>query len=700
MTVLEYIEKIHSISDELALAGSVVPNTNLILHVLNGVGSEYKKIVVAVRAYDTPINLEELHDKLIEYKSFLAREVAKHTNGFTANVAQFNRNKSSHSDTAIGPMINTHTFNSTNIQTNNHMEILSKAVATQFVEDQFPSLPSQTKDTSVTSHTLPIWSILSLSLHSFANSNAPVTNISSSLPSSVATNFLATDQSDSTSLQNHRTISSAHSPQTSPPSSSSKTTSHSFPNSFMASQPRQYPSYDHSLQKPSFQTNLKNKLQINVLRQHKTWELVPRMSNQNVVGCKWVYRVKHHPDGSVARYKARLVAKGFHQQLGIDYFETFSPVIKPNTIRVMLTLALSQGWPIHQLDVNNAFLHNHLSEEVFMSQPPGFVDTTYPKHVCRLHRSIYDLKQASRAWFEELKRFVLSFGFTNATSDTSLFVYTHGDSIMYFLVYVDDLFITGSSSVLVRKFIDTLSGQFLVKDLGYLHHFLGVKSATPLSSSSSLVLKDGTSATDATQHRKLIGSMQYLSISQPDIAYAHSISHGLFLNHSSSNHFTAYCDVNWAGNRDDFTSTSAFIIFLGFNPVSWCSKKQRTIARSSTKAEYRSIASTTTEIMWLRNLLHELQVSLFRPPQLLCDNLGATYLCANPVFHSRMKHIALNYHFVREQVSTGQLQVAHVSTIHQLAVLLTKPLHKTRFQLLRNKIGVSDDATILRGHNR
>ena len=132
--------------------------------------------------------------------------------------------------------------------------------------------------------------------------------------------------------------------------------------------------------------------EFNALARNGTWELVPPSPKQNLVGCKWVFRIKRKSDGSIDRYKARLVAKGFHQRPGLDYTETFSPVIKPTTIRVVLCLALRHSWPIQQLDVNNAFLQGSLSEEVYMAQPRGFVDDQLPNHVCRLHKAIYGLK--------------------------------------------------------------------------------------------------------------------------------------------------------------------------------------------------------------------------------------------------------------------------------------------------------------------
>ena len=215
--------------------------------------------------------------------------------------------------------------------------------------------------------------------------------------------------------------------------------------------------------------------EFNALLRNGTWDLVPPSSSTNLVGCKWVFRIKRNSDGTVDRYKARLVAKGFHQRPGIDYKETFSPVIKPTTIQIVLSLAVTNGWPLHQLDINNAFLHGTLSEAVFMSQPPGFIDSQFPTHVCQLRKALYGLRQAPRAWYHELRSFLLSYGFTNAVSDPSLFIYNHNAQLIYFMVYVDDLVVTGNDPSSIASFITAISTKFSVKDLGFLHYFLGIE---------------------------------------------------------------------------------------------------------------------------------------------------------------------------------------------------------------------------------
>ncbi len=206
-----------------------------------------------------------------------------------------------------------------------------------------------------------------------------------------------------------------------------------------------------------------------------TWSLVPPLATHNIVGCKWVYKLKTHNDGYIARYKARLVAKGFHQQQRVDYDETFSPVIKLPTVRMILSLAVSLNWPLRQFDVSNAFLHGILKEEVYMTQPQGYVDPNQPHHVCKLHKLIYGLKQASSAWFERFTGQLLQCGFTASTADSSLFIYRSKTVVAYLLLYVDDIVLTNNTPAFLDHLITHLSSIFELKDLGPLHYFLGIQ---------------------------------------------------------------------------------------------------------------------------------------------------------------------------------------------------------------------------------
>ena len=209
-----------------------------------------------------------------------------------------------------------------------------------------------------------------------------------------------------------------------------------------------------------------------------TWELVPLDSTQNVVGCKWIFCTKYLPDGSIDRYKSRLTAKAFHQCPRVNFHDTFNLVVKPTTIKIVLSLVVICGWSLQQLDVNDAFLQDTLSKDVFMKQPQGFIDNEKPDHVYKLCKVIYGRKQAPHAWYHELHQFLLSSGFHNSYTDTLLFVLNNSGTILYLLVYIDDIIITGCNVGVVQTFIKLLSQCFSLKDLGTLSYFLGVEVAS------------------------------------------------------------------------------------------------------------------------------------------------------------------------------------------------------------------------------
>ena len=273
-----------------------------------------------------------------------------------------------------------------------------------------------------------------------------------------------------------------------------------------------------------------------------------------------------------------------------------------------------------------------------------------------------------------------------------------------------------------------LSQHKYVRDLLANTSMSGAKDvSTPLSTTQSLQLIDGTAAVDSSEFRRIIGRLQYLSLTRPDISFVvnklsqfmhkpttnywtttkrllrylkQTIFHGIKIHKAGLPILRTYSDADWAVNVDDRTSTSAYIIFLSSNPISWSSKKQRAVARSTIEAEYRELANVASETMWLSTLLKELAFPVTESPQLLCDNLGATHLSFNPVHHSRRKRIQIDLHFVRDLVHKGSLQVKHVHTQDQIPDMLTKPLSRQRTKLLWNKIGLANGSSILRGRIR
>lgn len=462
--------------------------------------------------------------------------------------------------------------------------------------------------------------------------------------------------------------------------------------------------------------------EICALLDNKTWTLVPRPPDKNVVSNKWIYRIKRLSNGQVERFKARLVAKGFTQQSGLDYTETFSPVVKATTIRILLALATMNNWPIKQLDVSNAFLHGDLHNEIYMEQPPGFIDSAHPSFVCRLHKSLYGLKQAPREWFHRLSQFLHQFGFNPSKADTSLFIYRVGTDIMFLLCYVDDLVVMGSTSSLVHRFIRAIQSEFPVRDLGDLHFFLGIEAnrlpngllltqsryisdllkrtgmedakacSSPMVVAPTLSKTMGTSLSDGQPYRQVVGALQYLSMTRPDIAFSvnklcqfmhaptdehwkavkrllrylkGTMSYGLFFDKACSLQLQCFTDSDWGGCPDDRRSTSGFGIFLGNCLVSWMAKKQPTIARSSSESEYKSIANATAEVLWIKSLLAEIGYPCSSKILLWCDNIGAVYLTANPIFHysNCCSHL---YLFVITVNATKTLSLSKINFPHWL----------------------------------
>ncbi|PKA61094.1 Retrovirus-related Pol polyprotein from transposon TNT 1-94 [Apostasia shenzhenica] len=363
-----------------------------------------------------------------------------------------------------------------------------------------------------------------------------------------------------------------------------------------------------------------------------------------------------------------------------------------------------------------------------MEQPPGFTYPQYPSHVCHLQKSFYGLKQAPRAWFNRLGGWLHTQDFLGSKTDTTLFYRCTSSSKVYIFIYVDDILIKGDDPKAITAIIQSLSKEFSIRDLGYAHYFLGIElhshskgsllsqskyilgllqrakmdGAHPISTPIfTLSIKTSPTMNDPLLYRSIIGVLQYVTITRPDITFVVSracqfmhaptedhwtgvkrilrylkgtILYGPQFHRHSSHTLHAFSDADWAGSPNDRRSTGGFAIFLGNNLISWSSKKQSTVSRSSTEAEYKAIANAIAELVWLQSLLNELHLPVTGTPTLWCDNIGATNLTANPVFHAHTKHVEIDFHFVRERVASHQLKVSYISTKNQLADIFMKPL--------------------------
>jgi len=457
--------------------------------------------------------------------------------------------------------------------------------------------------------------------------------------------------------------------------------------------------------------------ELHALQSNHTWDLVDLPPGKKAISSKWVYKVKLHSDGSLERFKARLVIRGFTQRYGIDYQEVFSPVVKMTTIRVILALAAARHWGLFQLDVNNAFLHGDLDEEVYMTVPQGVPN---PSHkVCRLRKSLYGLKQASRQWFSKLSHTLTGLGYQQSKHDYSLFLNKSSTGITIIAVYVDDILITGSDLAEIRHVKQHLHHCFGIKDLGPLHYFLGLEVsrlpagvvlsqhkftqdllqaanisalnpvATPLPLNCKLTPTEGSLLDDPSHYRGLIGKLNFLCHTRPDLSFAvqhlsqfmqtpraphlHALTHllrylkgtagqGLFLRASDRLTLTAFSDSDWASCPSTRRSVTGYAILFGSSLISWKSKKQHTVSKSSSEAEYRAMSHAASEITWLVRLLAELGVSSLKPVTLFCDNQSAIHIARNPVFHECTKHIEVDCHFTRDKVLEGLLQLSYLPT--------------------------------------
>ncbi|RVX19140.1 Retrovirus-related Pol polyprotein from transposon RE1 [Vitis vinifera] len=429
------------------------------------------------------------------------------------------------------------------------------------------------------------------------------------------------------------------------------------------------------------------------LQKNETWELVECPPGKKPVGCHWIYTMKYKAYGSIERFKARLVAKGYTQTYEIDYTETFAPVAKINTIRVLLSLAANLDWPLQQFDEKNVFLLGELSEEVYMDLPPGcMVSEKQCQKVCKLKKSLYGLKQSLRAWFGRFTKSMRAFGYRQSNSDHTLFLKKQHGKITTLIVYVDDMVVTGNDPEERKALQNYLSREFEMKDLGPLKYFIGIETGmsgcqpvnTPIEEGLKLCVEPNQVSTDKRRYQRLVGRLMYLAHARPDLAYALSVV-SQYMHNTGEQHMNAvmrilrylknaprkgilfaknvdhqsievYTDADWAGAVDDRRSTSGYFTFVGGNLVKWKSKKQNVVARSSAEAEFRAA----------------------------CD------IAHNPVQHDRTKHVEVDRFFIKEKLDDKIVELPKIRSEDQLADILTKAVLSQVFSKFLDKLGMCD----------
>lgn len=484
--------------------------------------------------------------------------------------------------------------------------------------------------------------------------------------------------------------------------------------------------------------------EMNSLNENQTWELCELPTGAKLLPCKWVYKVKMNSDGSINKYKARLVAKGYNQRFGIDYNQTFSPVAKMPTIRSLLSIAANEKLHLVQFDVSTAFLYGKLDEVIYIKQPDGYNDNT--NKVCKLLRSLYGLKQAPRCWNECFGKFLINQGFTVSDADPCLYIRNQDGKLLIIALYVDDGLVAATDTKDLDQFTEQLKSRFkvVVRPATY---FLGLEITThsnynitiSQSAYSQKLLKrfrfedckpvstpmlKGTDLTQCNKngigtfpYRQAVGALLYLMTgTRPDIAYSVSyLSRSLenptqeditrvkrvfryiagtihksitYKSEYSGKALQCYSDADFGGCNLTGRSTSGVVIMYSGGIISWLSQRQATVATSTTEAEIIASTEAVKEIIWLKRLFESLHIKLTEVPVLQVDNSAAVKLAQNPEFHRRTKHIDIKNLFVREKVIDGTIKVLQISTEHQLADIMTKPVNRIQINKICLKIGL------------
>jgi transposase InsO family protein len=482
------------------------------------------------------------------------------------------------------------------------------------------------------------------------------------------------------------------------------------------------------------------------LLENNTWTLEVPPTGVKPIPVKWVFKIKKDATGRFERFKARLVVKGYRQKEGVDFNEVFAPVSKYSTLRTLLAKVTAEDMEIHQVDIKTAFLHGELEEEIYIEQPEGYEEGP-PGTACKLNKSLYGLKQAPRAWFSRLNRELEDFGFKASDADPSLFTLHNKANSVYLLVYVDDILIAGDDTTTVNAIKQKLLKSFQGRDLGEITSFLGINisrdrakkelkidqkgmikdiieefgmedakpRSTPMSTSLKLTKNEGeTLDKEKYPYGTLVGKLMFLAVAtRPDLAYtvgaltrfmanptivhwqvakdvvrylAKTPERGITFR-GSNTELKVYCDADYAGDIDTRRSTTGYVFMMSGGATSWNSKRQPTVAVSTTEAEYMAAAAAVKEGLWMRKLLESLNVKVDKI-NIMCDNQSAIKLLKNPIFSVRSKHIDVIHHFARERVLRGDVVFNYIHTKKMLADVMTKALPTEQHEELCAQMGV------------
>nr|GEX58051.1 ribonuclease H-like domain, reverse transcriptase, RNA-dependent DNA polymerase [Tanacetum cinerariifolium] len=491
------------------------------------------------------------------------------------------------------------------------------------------------------------------------------------------------------------------------------------------------------------------KVELDSINRNNTWELTTLPKGHKAIGLKWLFKTKKDANRNIIKHKARLVAKGYIQEHGIDFEEVFAPVARMETIRLLLAITANNKWKVHHLDVKSAFLHRDLKEEVYVTQPEGFIKRQDNGKVYRFIKALYGLRQAPSAWNIKLDNTLKSLDFKKCALEQVIYTKTSKDSTLLIGVYVDDLIITGTPKKEIDKFKAQMEENFEMSDLGLLAYYLGIevtqtdgdisikqsayankilKEAGMLDCNETLIPMDpGTRLTkvtegtmvNSTEYRSLIGCLRYLLHTRPDLSYSYSVGllsrfmqerreqhmkairqvlryikgtkdYRITYMHNEGNKIHGFSDSSYGVNTQEGKGTTGIIFYYGESPISWSTQKQATVAISSYESEFIAATAAATQALWLKRLLSKLTHSQEDKVTIKVDNKSAIALMKNPVFHGRSKHIDTKYHFIREYVKREDIQVKFVSGEYQRADILTKVLPKIKFLTMRQLFGLKD----------